>query len=170
MSRKEEKAGALGWVLFFIYLAVLVWIILFKSAFSLSDMPHLRSINLIPYGQSRFVNGRLDISELWQNVLAFIPLGIYLGILNSKGRIWKKIVIIAVISLIMEVLQYVFSIGASDITDLINNTIGGIIGLLIYAFAYFIFGRRTNMILRRIALICTVIIIAFLIILIIFNL
>lgn len=170
MGRREEKAGVLGWVLFFIYLAILVWIILFKFSFSWSSVPHLRNINLIPYGQSVIVNGRVDIAELWQNILAFVPLGIYLGLLNSKGKVWKKIVTIAIISLIIEVLQYVFSIGASDITDLINNTIGGIIGLLIYAFAYFIFGRRTNMILRRIALICTVIIAAFLIVLIIFNL
>lgn len=170
MSRREEKAGVLGWVLFFIYIAILVWIILFKFAFSRSGVSHLRSINLIPYGESVIVNGKLDISELWQNVLAFVPLGIYLGMLNSKGKIWKKLVTIAAISLVIEVLQYIFAIGASDITDIINNTIGGIIGLLIYAFAYFIFGRRTNMILRRIALICTLIIVAFLIALIIFNL
>lgn len=170
MDRREEKAGVLGWVLFFIYLAILVWIILFKFVFSWDDLPHLRSINLIPYGESVIINGKLDISELWQNVLAFVPLGIYLGMLNPKGKVWKKIVLIAITSLILEVFQYILAVGASDITDLINNTIGGIIGLLIYAFAYFIFGRRTNLILRRIALICTAIIVAFLIVLIIFNL
>lgn len=170
MDRREEKAGVLGWVLFFIYLAILVWIILFKFVFSWDDLPHLRSINLIPYGESVIINGKLDISELWQNVLAFVPLGIYLGMLNPKGKVWKKLVLIAITSLILEVFQYILAVGASDITDLINNTIGGIIGLLIYAFAYFIFGRRTNLILRRIALICTAIIVAFLIVLIIFNL
>lgn len=170
MSRREDKAGILEWVLFFIYMAILAWIILFKLSLSWSEIPHLRNINLIPYGQSVIVNGTLDISELWQNVLAFVPLGIYLGMLDSKGKIWKKVVTIAMISLGLEALQYILAVGASDITDLINNTLGGIIGLLIYTFVHFIFGRKTNTILRRIALLCTVIIIAFMTVLIIFNL
>ncbi|HEX9025071.1 MAG TPA: VanZ family protein, partial [Clostridium sp.] len=36
------------------------------------------------------------------------------------------------ISLICEVLQYILNIGASDITDIINNTLGGLIGLMIF--------------------------------------
>ncbi|MGO5093840.1 VanZ family protein [Clostridium sp. LCP25S3_F10] len=36
------------------------------------------------------------------------------------------------ISLIFEVSQYVFGIGASDITDIITNTIGKIVGMGIY--------------------------------------
>lgn len=170
MSRKDEKAGILGWTLFIIYLVILVWIILFKSVFSWDDLPHMRSINLIPYGQSMITNGKISVSELWQNVVAFVPLGIYLGMIGSKGRIWKKIVIAALVSLILEVLQYILAVGASDITDIINNTIGGVIGIIIYSVLYFIFGRRTNKVLRRIALICTILIVAFLIVLIIANL
>lgn len=167
MRRREEKASVIGWILFLIYLAVLVWIILFKFAFSWGDVPHYRGINLIPYGDSLIINEKLDISELWKNVLAFIPFGIYLGILMPKGNFVKKIAVIAAASLILEMLQYVFSIGASDITDIINNTIGGVLGLLIYAFFSFIFGKRTNRILCRIAFICTLIILIILILLIV---
>lgn len=34
-------------------------------------------------------------------------------------------------SLLLEVLQFVFAIGASDITDIIMNSLGGIAGILI---------------------------------------
>ena len=49
----------------------------------------------------------------------------------DEKSILKKILLIFVTSFIFELIQYVFSIGASDITDIISNTSGGIIGLVI---------------------------------------
>jgi len=34
--------------------------------------------------------------------------------------------------LLFEIIQYVYSIGASDITDLITNTIGGLCGMVLF--------------------------------------
>lgn len=36
------------------------------------------------------------------------------------------------LSLVFEVTQYIFAIGASDITDVIDNTLGAVIGILLY--------------------------------------
>ena len=36
------------------------------------------------------------------------------------------------VSLLLEVSQYVLSVGASDITDVITNTLGALIGVLFY--------------------------------------
>ena len=47
-------------------------------------------------------------------------------------RFWTVLGAIASTSLAIEVLQYVFKRGASDIDDLILNTAGGLIGILIY--------------------------------------
>lgn len=62
----------------------------------------------------------------------FIPLGIYVGMFLKKLKWYENIVIIALISLAFEVSQYIFAIGASDITDIITNTAGGSIGIGIY--------------------------------------
>jgi glycopeptide antibiotics resistance protein len=56
----------------------------------------------------------------------------------------KKLFLFSLISLIIEVLQYIFGIGAFDITDIINNTLGGIIGLMIYTGLEKVFGNRTK--------------------------
>ena len=40
--------------------------------------------------------------------------------------------ITAILSLLFEITQWIFSIGASDITDLITNTLGGICGLFLF--------------------------------------
>lgn len=170
MGKRDEKAGLLTGILFVIYLAALVWIILFKMALSPEQLSHLRSINLIPYGSSAIVNGKLDVTELFYNVLAFVPLGIYLSMIMSKKGFLKKVAMIAGVSLLLEVLQYILAVGTSDITDLINNTIGGIIGVLIYLFLYFLLGRRTNKFLKKVALICTVLMICLIAVLIFSNL
>jgi glycopeptide antibiotics resistance protein len=62
----------------------------------------------------------------------FVPLGIYAGILFNRWIFGKKLFLFFIISFIIEVLQLIFGIGDFDITDLINNTFGAVIGLMIY--------------------------------------
>ena len=59
-------------------------------------------------------------------------------------------------SLILETLQYVFAIGASDITDVINNTLGAALGMLLWKGFHRIAGERSFMIAQVIATIGTV--------------
>lgn len=117
------------WLMIF-YLIALTWIILFKLEFSLKNLPYLRNINLIPFGQSAIVNGRIDISEIIYNALAFIPYGLLIHILWEKRSLFIQILLMAGTSLLFEIIQYTFAIGASDITDMISNTLGGIAGLV----------------------------------------
>ena len=45
------------------------------------------------------------------------------------GKSWRfKLGVIVVTSVMLEVLQYILGIGASDITDVITNTFGGAVG------------------------------------------
>lgn len=67
-----------------IYFVSLSWLILFKGQFSLPDFGQYRSINLIPFGASVIVNGRVQFSEILMNVALFIPLGLYTGMLRPK--------------------------------------------------------------------------------------
>jgi glycopeptide antibiotics resistance protein len=91
-----------------------------------------RSINLIPYSEPLILNGKADFGELILNVLIFVPLGLYVGILFEKWNFAKKIALFSSISFLLEVTQYMLGIGAFDITDIINNTFGGFIGSMIY--------------------------------------
>lgn len=123
------KSKNLTRVLFVVYLLGLTWIILFKMAFSPADLPHIRGINLIPFAESVIVNGSLDLGEIIDNVIAFIPFGVFAGALIGKRSFLKKIAPVFLISLLFETLQYVLAIGASDITDLLANTLGGGAGI-----------------------------------------
>ena len=64
----------------------------------------------------------------------FIPSGIVLPIICKKlSSFWRVVAAGAMISLCIEIIQLPFSVRASDIDDLILNTIGVMIGYGIYA-------------------------------------
>ena len=155
-------------ILLGIYFLLLVWIILFKLSFSFSDLETLRSINLIPFYYSNQTS--FHLSEVMDNVLIFIPLGILLKMLNIEN---KKIIFLGfILSFTLETMQFIFSIGASDITDIITNTIGTIVGL----FLYLILEKclkdktKTNQILNILGIIGSVLFIFLILLLIIGNL
>ena len=130
--KDNTKANRLTNTLFVIYMVALVWIIVFKFGLPFAYIGNIRSINLIPFSASMIVNGKIHYSEIILNVMIFVPLGIYAGVLLHRWSIVKKLSLIFLFSLLCEVIQYIFGIGASDITDLITNTLGGIIGFMIY--------------------------------------
>ena len=166
---KNNRQRNLTRILFAIYFLILVWILLFKMSFSLDELYKSRSINLIPFMGSVVVNGRIYINEIIDNILVFIPLGIYICMLKEDWSILRKISVGFFISLGIEVLQFILSIGATDITDLIGNTLGGIIGIGVFYLFSKVFKNKTNNIINTLALIATILLLAFISILLIAN-
>lgn len=164
--KKEQK---FTFTLFILYLLLLTWIILFKMQFKLTDLPHIRSINLIPFSESVITNGKIDFDEILNNLIVFIPIGIYIGMLKPDWPFARKALIPLGLSLFYEVLQFIFGIGASDITDLLMNTLGGVTGLLILIPFTKLLGSRTCKVLNILAAVCTTLIIGFILLIILLN-
>lgn len=121
-------------VLFAIYVFMLIWLVIFKlnfNIFEIFDNTH-RSLNLIPFGAPKRVNGVISYSEMALNCLFFIPFGLLLNVNFKSISFFKKLAFILIFSLSTEFIQYAFAIGAADITDLITNTFGGLLGLVFY--------------------------------------
>ncbi len=112
---------------FAFYLILLTWGIMFKFGGHLSlPSVHIWYVNLIPYAQS---GGSLEIAF---NVFVFIPYGLLFMTVAKRLTFWQKFLIIMATSFIFEFIQFLTNIGVADITDLINNSIGGLLGLGIY--------------------------------------
>lgn len=132
----------MSWIVCGIYLVLLIWLILFKFSTNFTELDHIRSINVVPFKGSIMVNKQLGLKEIIYNIVVFIPLGIYVSILKSEWSVIKKLVLCFCLSLFFEIVQYTFAIGASDITDIIGNTLGGFIGLgVFYLFKKFFKNR-----------------------------
>lgn len=157
--------------LFVFYLVALSWIVLLKMEFSIQSLGRFRGINLIPFAGSALANGRIDWTEIGNNILIFIPFGIYLSMLKEAWPVLLKLIAVFCASLALEVLQYVFAFGASDITDLIGNTLGGVIGIALYQVLLLLVRDRgkTNRVFQTAALTGTVLATAFLALLLAMN-
>lgn len=166
------KSKKLTSILLGIYAIIISWIIVFKMQFSFDSLPYIRSINLIPFGESVIVNGKIYFGEIINNLIVFIPVGLYMGMIWKDKKILKKVVPILSLTLIFECLQYILHVGASDITDIIMNTLGGIIGILVINCLYKIFknNEKVDKVLNILATICTIGVIGLITILIISNL
>lgn len=106
--RKEQKTKLL-WLI--TYLVILTWVILFKLGFSFSSLDHIRKINVIPFAGSVIANGKMNFTEIINNLIVFIPLGIYLIMLNPNCSFRRKVFLILGISLLYAVTQFIFAIG-----------------------------------------------------------
>lgn len=164
---KNEKKITVA--LLIVYLLILSWIILFKLQFSFSALDHIRQINLIPFGSSVISNGKIDFDEIINNAIVFIPVGVYFSLLFRNKSALKVIGSVFGISLAYEIIQFIFAIGASDITDLISNTSGGIIGIALVYVLSIVLKDKTHKILNRMAIVCTVLVVAFLFMLLAVN-
>ena len=129
MYTKEKKVFV--YVVMGIYLLFLCWLILFKLADSIDKIPSMRGINLIPFHYDQLSNTRFHKMEVLYNVLVFIPACFFFSALG-KRKVISGIIVSAMLSLCFEILQWIFALGASDITDFITNTAGGALGTFLF--------------------------------------
>lgn len=138
VNKKENKLRT--WVCFIAYLLALGYVVFISSGFGRVDHEEYRyNLTLFQeigryYGVGiRTGNWTLFRFNVIGNVLVFIPLGIFLPKLFLRlSKVLPVTVLSLELSLIIEVTQLVTRIGSFDVDDLFLNTIGGILGYLIY--------------------------------------
>ncbi len=153
-TRHHDDRIALA-LLFAAYIFVLIWLAVFKLHAPFIGRDDMREIKLIPFVaiDGFGLNSPL---ELMGNVAVFIPFGIYLRML-VPWRPAAMVLAIAGTSLAVEVAQYVLAVGASDVSDLLLNTAGGVVGIAIAARLRRRFASRTSNIVTDAAAIATLI-------------
>ena len=144
--------------LFAIYLVLLAWVVVWKL-----DVPYVgaaallpRPIKLIPFVPTGGAGASAPL-EVLANLLLFVPFGLYLGLLVPMWRWWKVTGVLVVASLVLEATQYLSSTGSFDTTDIIVNTVGGLVGLGLLALARRRLQTRTAAVMTRVCLIGTVV-------------
>lgn len=141
MNKRERIKTALLYGVFICYLLLLIKVLLLSRI----SHPELRSINIIPFHSiMEYISGgsanirKFAFSNVVGNIVIFIPLSIYLPLLKNDKRIKTNLLFVFIVSLLVEILQGLLGIGASDIDDIILNSLGGLVGILGYRFLLFI--------------------------------
>ena len=101
-------------------------------------------INLIPFVNLFDYESKRDmLLNIIGNCTMFIPTGIVTPILYKNLASFRKTVLMGfLLSLSIEIIQLPFAVRASDIDDLILNTVGVVIGYGIYALVKWLKSRK----------------------------
>lgn len=127
IKEKQRKVSYLGMWLY-------TFFVLYKTV--LSRKMRINEIKLeLGWTYKAFIQGIPGMfSQIYLNIMLFVPIGIFGGILflNKKKRSWILLVCLGVIlTMVVECLQLMLHCGTFELDDIMNNTIGTIIGALI---------------------------------------
>ncbi|MCD8012348.1 MAG: VanZ family protein [Lachnospiraceae bacterium] len=130
----------LGSCLFLLYMAGLVYFLFLSEGFGHGGVGEY-DINIYPfreiwrYIRYRDVLGtRAVLINLAGNVIGFLPFGALVPLMFRGARkLWRTALLSFEISALVEVTQLIFHVGCFDVDDMILNTLGGVLGYLMFA-------------------------------------
>jgi glycopeptide antibiotics resistance protein len=123
----DTSMKLLSKTVFIVYILVLLWLVLFKFSYDIASVVldhQTRSLHLIPFTS--------PLKEAVDNLIIFIPFGLLLSVNLPQITLWQKLAFVSIFSVTIEVIQFILAIGVTDITDVITNTAGGLVGLMLY--------------------------------------
>lgn len=148
MQEKYKKTIIIiGWIMFYIYILLLAYFLFFSERYGRDLVT--KEYNLQLFKEiTRFIRYRDQIGlegfvvNIFGNVLAFMPYGFLLPLLNRAYRRFYLILILSVVfSLVIETSQLLLKVGVFDVDDILMNSTGGILGYLIFRISYTIYRK-----------------------------
>ena len=140
----------LRWTLFILYLAALVYFLFFAETLGRTAGEAYR-YNLTPFREIRRFWTNRDVIpfasyvNIIGNVAAFIPFGLLLPLAIWKTMGCAKTVALTFcFSLAVECVQLLTQVGSFDVDDLILNTLGGLLGWLLYRLIRWLYRRNLH--------------------------
>lgn len=138
---KERRRLAAG-ILFVIYFIVLFYFLFFSEEMGRTYSERAYHYNLVPLKEIgrflkywRVLGTKAVLLNIVGNVVAFLPFGIFLPIFSARCRkLWRTMYYSFELSLLVELLQLISKVGSFDVDDLLLNTLGGVLGFLVYRF------------------------------------
>lgn len=138
-----DRRGFWLGLLFAVYLAALIQITVIRSwralPGSLCAAHTLSSVQPIPFQtmlETLFESPWQFCYNVIGNLVWFVPLGLLGAAAYPKLRRWRALLASsASLSLAIELLQWCFGTGISDIDDILLNTLGAVLGLLLWKLA-----------------------------------
>lgn len=118
---------------------MMIYLLFFAESMGRTSMERTYHYNLVPLKEiKRFLThwdtlGMAATLNLVGNIVAFVPYGLILPIMNRRNRsFWRMTLWTFEFSLLVEVIQLVSKVGSFDVDDLMLNTLGGILGYLLF--------------------------------------
>jgi glycopeptide antibiotics resistance protein len=138
-----------GVCLFLVYLAGLIYFLFLSEEYGRGIDGIVYDYNLLPFREIRryvsywrILGIRTVLLNLAGNVIGFMPFGVLLPLMaKSVRKAWRVALLSFEISALIEVSQLIFQVGCFDVDDMILNTLGGLLGYLLFRAAYSVYLR-----------------------------
>lgn len=119
--------------------------VFFVTLFTRNAQP-IQQVELTPFAVFELASVYPDVyNQMVLNVLLFLPLGLSLPFCFSnriKHPVLVTIIFAFGLSIIVEVLQYIFKCGYSELDDVMLNTVGTACGTIAYFLTRFVINMR----------------------------
>ena len=127
-------------MLFLLYVVLLIYFLFFSENLGRTYEERSYLYNLVPFKEiNRFWTYREELgfaavfTNIAGNVLCFIPFGAILPVLSRVARNFFVMLMISFeFSLLVECVQLISRVGSFDVDDLMLNTLGGVLGFLLF--------------------------------------
>ena len=141
-SETKRRIRLAGVALFIIYVLLLIYFLFFSEAYGrVAEAEREYRYNLVPFVEIRrfwVYRDQLGLfalfTNIFGNVLGFVPLGCILPVICRKWRNGFLIILSGFgLSLCVETIQLITKVGCFDVDDMILNTLGAALGYLVFA-------------------------------------
>ena len=137
-AKNRRRFRVLGKILFVMYIGFLLYFLIFSDWYGRAGGMSEYHYNLILFQEiERFWNyrdtlGWVAYSNLFGNVLIFVPFGFFMPMASRYRSFFLTLFYSFGLSFLVEAFQLVTKVGSFDVDDLLLNTIGGVIGFIIF--------------------------------------
>ena len=117
-------------IIFALYIFFLLYFLIFSEIYGRSGVMQDYHYNITPFQEiERFWKyreqlGLMSYINLFGNVLIFVPFGFMEPLTSKKRSFWATLIDGCLVSLSVEIFQFITKVGRFDVDDLMLNTTG----------------------------------------------
>ena len=125
-------------IIFALYIFFLLYFLIFSEIYGRSGVMQDYHYNITPFQEiERFWKyreqlGLMSYINLFGNVLIFVPFGFMEPLTSKKRSFWATLIDGCLVSLSVEIFQFITKVGRFDVADLMLNTTGVALGYVCF--------------------------------------
>lgn len=138
-AKSRKRFRALGKILFVLYICFVFYFLIFSDWYGRTGMVREHRYNLVLFKEiERFWQYRSQLgffamfTNLFGNVLIFVPIGFFMPMASKYRSFFMTLFYSFGFSLFVEAFQLITKVGRFDVDDLFLNTLGGILGYIVF--------------------------------------
>lgn len=139
-AKTKRRFRILGKIFFVIYICFIFYFLIFSDWYGRVGEMREYHYNLVLFQEiKRFWNYREQLgffamfTNLFGNVLIFVPFGFFMPMASKYRSFFITLFYSFGFSLFVELFQLITKVGSFDVDDLFLNTMGGILGYIVFA-------------------------------------